>query len=102
MEPHHTWAPFFAVSFSFLRLQPPFLVLAGCEREAHPPQSRTAVLNNLQLNGYIAQWLERLTADQQVPGSNPGVPFQVYCNPLPRTYIMLKTKVFLFLQPSVA
>ena len=24
---------------------------------------------------YIAQWLERLTADQQVPGSNPGVPF---------------------------
>ena len=23
----------------------------------------------------IAQWLERLTADQQVPGSNPGVPF---------------------------
>ena len=25
--------------------------------------------------GYIAQWLERLTADHQVPGSNPGVPF---------------------------
>eukprot|EP00973_Karenia_brevis_P005243 719131-Karenia_brevis.AAC.1 len=24
--------------------------------------------------GYIAQWLERLTADHQVPGSNPGVP----------------------------
>ena len=24
-------------------------------------------------DGYIAQWLERLTADQQVPGSNPGV-----------------------------
>ena len=24
--------------------------------------------------GYIGQWLERLTADQQVPGSNPGVP----------------------------
>ena len=24
--------------------------------------------------GYIAQWLERLTADQQVPGSTPGVP----------------------------
>ena len=23
---------------------------------------------------FIAQWLERLTADQQVPGSNPGVP----------------------------
>ena len=28
-----------------------------------------------QAYGYIAQWLERLTADQQVPGSNPGVPF---------------------------
>ena len=25
--------------------------------------------------GYIAQCLERLTADQQVPGSNPGVPY---------------------------
>ena len=25
-------------------------------------------------HGRIAQWLERLTADQQVPGSNPGVP----------------------------
>ena len=29
--------------------------------------------------GYIAQWLERLTADQQVPGWNPGVPSK---NPL--------------------
>jgi hypothetical protein len=29
----------------------------------------------MQPFGYIAQWLERLTADQQVPGSNPGVPF---------------------------
>ena len=27
------------------------------------------------MHGYIAQWLERLPADQQVPGSNPGVPF---------------------------
>ena len=27
------------------------------------------------LAGYIAKWLERLTADQQVPASNPGVPF---------------------------
>ena len=27
--------------------------------------------------GYIAQWLERLTADQQVPGSNLGVPSPV-------------------------
>ena len=30
--------------------------------------------NDLVAIGYIAQWLERLTADQQVPGSNPGVP----------------------------
>ena len=29
----------------------------------------------MMTSGYIAQWLERLTADQQVPGSNPGVPF---------------------------
>jgi hypothetical protein len=33
-------------------------------------QPRTTALQT----GYIAQWLERLTADQQVPGSNPGVP----------------------------
>ena len=26
-------------------------------------------------DGSIAQWLERLTADQQVPGSSPGWPF---------------------------
>ena len=35
------------------------------------PKFRTA----FETYGYIAQWLERLTADQQVPGSNPGVPF---------------------------
>ena len=33
-------------------------------------------------HGYIAQWLERLTADQQVPGSNPGVPL-VWCSSQP-------------------
>jgi hypothetical protein len=27
----------------------------------------------MQVCGHIAQWLERLTADQQVRGSNPGV-----------------------------
>ena len=27
------------------------------------------------LHGYIAQWLERLTTDKRVPGSNPGTPF---------------------------
>ena len=36
--------------------------------------------------GYIAQWLERLTADQQVPGSNPGVPsYRGHINELPDT-----------------
>ena len=34
----------------------------------------TYLMFSLALSGYIAQWLERLTADQQVPGSNPGVP----------------------------
>jgi hypothetical protein len=33
----------------------------------------------MQVCGYIAQWLERLTADQQVPGSNPGVPSEMLC-----------------------
>ena len=30
------------------------------------------VITMRQCIGYIAQWLERLTADQQVPGSNPA------------------------------
>ena len=34
-----------------------------------------AVSSAYSKHGYIAQWLEWLTADQQVPGSNPGVPF---------------------------
>ena len=38
-----------------------------------------------QASGYIAQWLERLTADQQVPGSNPGVPFVSGRGVTPRT-----------------
>ena len=36
--------------------------------------SLTLTIWFLHHRGYIAQWLERLTADQQVPGSNPGVP----------------------------
>ena len=40
---------------------------------AFPADEQTYVSINI---GYIAQWLERLTADQQVPGSNPGVPYQ--------------------------
>ena len=36
----------------------------------------TLIGNSLKnADGSIAQWLERLTADQQVPGSNPGWPF---------------------------
>ncbi len=34
-------------------------------------------------DGHIAQWLERLTADQQVPGSIPGVPSCVACSACP-------------------
>ena len=36
---------------------------------------RVAPAPKATFHGYIAQWLERLTADQQVPGSNPSVPF---------------------------
>ena len=35
----------------------------------------SAAVSRITHRGYIAQWSERLTADQQVPGSNPGVPF---------------------------
>ena len=31
--------------------------------------------SNDEIHGYMAQWLERMAADQQAPGSNPGVPF---------------------------
>ena len=58
---------------------------AACEFEPVAPELvwEAAVANargkkvghSHNLHGYIAQWLERLTADQQVPGSNPGVPF---------------------------
>ena len=43
---------------------------AHCCRKPHPSN----LLMQHVREGYIAQWLERLTADQQVPGSNPGVP----------------------------
>ncbi len=33
------------------------------------------VLVERQVRGYRAQWLERLPADRQVPGSNPVVAF---------------------------
>ena len=37
-------------------------------------EKSTCLVRRFSCIGYIAQWLERLTADQQVPGSNPGVP----------------------------
>ena len=40
-------------------------------------ESPTPAIVAMLPTGYIAQWLERLTADQQVPGSNPGVPSTV-------------------------
>ena len=45
-----------------------------------PNSSRTLprATRPTQRSGYIAQWLERLTADQQVPGSNPGVPSSIH------------------------
>ena len=39
------------------------------------PRSCVGAGLGLCADGSIAQWLERLTADQQVPGSNPGWPF---------------------------
>lgn len=43
------------------------------------------------LSGYIAQWLERLTADQQVPGSNPGMPFVfVVASLIPTKFVSLR------------
>ena len=37
-----------------------------------------------EMHGRIAQWSERLTADQQVPGSNPGVAYEkVYVMSVP-------------------
>ena len=40
----------------------------------HPVASTWAAAGPMPSRGHIAQWLERLTADQQVPGSIPGVP----------------------------
>ena len=42
------------------------------EKKVAPDETLAKPLSH----GYIAQWLERLTADQQVPGSNPGVPYE--------------------------
>ena len=52
----------------------PILTRSDWRRAAQGPAARRPAPNATS-HGYIAQWLERLTADQQVPGSNPGVPF---------------------------
>ena len=51
--------------------------LHGLHSQPHIPECAKHVLMS---PGYIAQWLERLTADQQVPGSNPGVPSTYSCS----------------------
>ena len=53
----------------------PILTRSDWRRAALGPAARRPAPNATS-HGYIAQWLERLTADQQVPGSNPGVPFE--------------------------
>ena len=59
---------------------------ANVQANAYAPSLKYEGNDNMlnhthQVNGYIAQWLERLTADQQVPGSNPGVPSFVSVHP---------------------
>ena len=44
----------------------------------YPTQQYGAFLFDCASQGCIAQWLERLTADQQVPGSTPGAPFMSF------------------------
>ena len=59
-----------------------FSSFCGCMREHQERTKHFFLISLVWLRGnapklapgYIAQWLERLTADQQVPGSNPGVP----------------------------
>lgn len=46
----------------------------SCQLASRMQIVHTRTAHQLYISGYIAQWLERLTADQQVPGSNPGVP----------------------------
>ena len=50
-------------------------VLAGWRRALPGGPAPTAGHAAGTAHGYIAQWSERLTADQQVPNSNLGVPF---------------------------
>ena len=62
--------------------QPAFLCFGASKRLLDAGKSNGSAgllqIYGYDHNGYIAQWSERLTADQQVPGSNPGVPFADY------------------------
>ena len=58
-----------------IRRRGPSLAVGGYRHQEYQLSKRRFS----KAHGYIAQWLERLTADQQVPGSNPGVPF-VFAN----------------------
>ena len=75
---HHPGVPFFSV---VLAVPTSAVAIASCWWASGVPAAPVELLCVTQgrvasaINGYIAQWLERLTADQQVPGSNPGVPF---------------------------
>jgi type IV secretory pathway TraG/TraD family ATPase VirD4 len=52
-----------------------FVLLVACvARSCRAPIVRCEKCAHVTF-GYTAQWLERLTADQQVPGSNPSVPY---------------------------
>ena len=65
--PRHAPRPFFPGAWLVCdHVVPPITGVSGIH---------VALPTSCQASGYIAQWLERLTADQQVPGSNPGVPF---------------------------
>ena len=64
------WQPSSKAALYFEQLLPG-LAWEAAAANAH---GTTAGSSN-DVHGYIAQWLERLTADQQFPGSNPGVPF---------------------------
>ena len=51
----------------------------GCNSARRRDVNCANLLSAAVGHGYIAQWLERLTADQQVPGSNPGMPSFDFC-----------------------
>ena len=51
------------------------LPLGTCDRSPFPQNT----LPRITIHGYITQWLDRLAADQQIPGSNPDVHLLAVC-----------------------